>query len=98
MTNAKQLSNKEREYRSKIIAENHLNKKAQKYLDKYKSSKNLTYKEIYMSYALLSDIAFRLYFVNINKLNEAVRNFGTTIEQATSGFKNLANALNQSST
>lgn len=92
------LSKKELKYRIKIIAENHLKKEAQKHLDKYKLSKNLTYKEIYTNYALLNDFAFRLYFININKLNEAIRDFGTTIEQATNGFKNLANTLNQSST
>ena len=46
------LSKKEREYRSKIIAENHLKKDAQRYVDFYVAennahSINLTYKRLY---------------------------------------------------
>ena len=84
------LSNKEREYRSKIIAENHLKKDAQKYLDFYVEENNshsikLTYKHLYFEYGLLHSILVKY---NFSKLNNAIKNVGFAA-------KKVANSLSK---
>lgn len=73
------LSNKERKYRKKIIAENHLKKDAQRYIDFYVAknnsySINLTYKRLYFEYGLLHSILVKY---QLSKLNNAFKNLGT---------------------
>lgn len=73
-----QLSNKEREYRNKIISENHLKKDAQRYVDFYIAennafSINLTYKRLYSDYGLLHSILVKY---NFSKINNALKNVG----------------------
>ena len=80
----KQLSNKERKYRNKIIAENHLKKDAQKYIDFYIAENNahlinLTYKRLYSDYGLLHSILIKY---NFSKLNNAIKNMGETCVKA----------------
>lgn len=80
----KQLSNKERKYRNKIIAENHLKKDAQKYIDFYVAENNahlinLTYKRLYSDYGLLHSILIKY---NFSKLNNAIKNMGETCAKA----------------
>ena len=80
----KQLSNKEQEYRNKIIAENHLKKDAQKYIDFYVAennaySINLTYKRLYFDYGLLHSALIKY---NFSKLNNALKNMGESCVKA----------------
>ena len=80
----KQLSNKERKYRNKIIAENHLKKDAQKYIDFYIAENNahlinLTYKRLYSDYGLLHSILIKY---NFSKLNNAIKNMGESCVKA----------------
>lgn len=80
----KQLSNKERKYRNKIIAENHLKKDVQKYIDFYIAENNahlinLTYKRLYSDYGLLHSILIKY---NFSKLNNAIKNMGEACVKA----------------
>ena len=89
------LSNKEREYRSKIIAENHFKKDMQRYLDFYVAennahSINLTYKYIYLHYGLLHSILTKY---NLGKLSKAMSNVGLSCAKAANAFKNLTTTL-----
>ena len=86
---------KEREYRSKIIAENHLKKDAQRYIDFYVAennahSINLTYKYIYLNCGLLHHILVKY---NFNKLGGAMKSIGTSCSQAASALKRLTASL-----
>lgn len=86
------LSKREREYRCKIIAENHLKKDAQKYIDFYVlenkvHSINLTYKYLYFNYGLLHSILVKY---NLSKLNNAMKNIGSSCEQAANAFQKLS--------
>ena len=89
------LSNKEQKYRSKIIAENHLKKDAQKYLDFYVAenkthSINLTYKRLYFEYGLLHSILVKY---NFSKLNNAMKDMGTSCAKASNALRGLASSL-----
>lgn len=93
----KQLSNKERIYRYKIIAENHFKKDEQRYLDFYVAenkahSINLTYKQLYFEYGLLRSMLVKYGF---SKLGNALKNVGISCTQATSAFKNLTASLSK---
>ena len=90
-----QLSSKERKYRSKIIAENHLKEDAQRYIDFYVSennahSINLTYKHLYFNYGLLHSILVKY---NLNKLGNAIKDIGTTCVKAANAFQSLTASL-----
>lgn len=90
-----QLSNKEQKYRSKIIAENHLKRDAQRYIDFYVAennahSINLTYKYLYFNYGLLHSILVKY---NLSKLNNAMKNIGSSCEQAANAFQKLSASL-----
>lgn len=89
------LSNKERKYRSKIIAENHFKKDMQRYLDFYVAknnahSINLTYKYIYLHYGLLHSIMVKY---NLSRLGNAMSNVGLSCAKAANAFKNLTTTL-----
>lgn len=89
------LSNKERDYRNKIIAENHFKKDEQRYLDFWVAenkahSINLTYKYIYFNYGLLHSILVKY---NLNKLNKAMIDIGTSCAKAANAFQKLNASL-----
>lgn len=91
----KQLSKKEREYKYKIIAENHLKKDAQRYIDFYVTknnahSINLTYKHLYFNYGLLHSILVKY---NFSKLSYAIKGLGTSCCKATNAFQRLSVSL-----
>ena len=84
------LSTKERRYRYKIIAENHLKKYAQKYLDKYVKRKSLTYEMLYLCYGFLHSMLAQY---NLSKLSNAMKGFGESCAKAASSFKVLTASL-----
>lgn len=86
----KQLSKKEYKYRCKIIAENHMKKDCQRYLDYYVAENkccpiNLTYKYVYLNRGLLHKIMVQY---NLSKINNAIRNVGVSCEKAAEAFSN----------
>ena len=83
----KYISNKERKYRNKIIAENHLKKDAQKYLDNYVASKNHSYKELYLGYVLVNSMLVQYSF---DKLGNAMKTLGTSAKQMSDAFRILS--------
>ena len=86
----KQLSNKESKYRNKIIAENHLKKECQIYLDNYVKTQSLTYKHLYLNYGLLYGILVKYSF---SKLSGAMKNVGASCVNAANAFQKLAASL-----
>ena len=62
-----QLSKREYKYRCKIIAENHLKKELQKYLDSYVDSQWLTYKDVYLNKVVLLHIKAAYNFQSASK-------------------------------
>lgn len=84
------LSSKEREYRSKIIAENHFKKDTQRYLDKYVKSEMLTYKKIYLNRNLICNMLVRYSF---SKLGNAIKDVGMSCAQSTIAFQKLKESL-----
>ena len=84
------MSNKEREYRYKIIAENHLKKDGQKYLDQYVRNESLTYKTLYSNDDLLHSMILRY---NFNKLGNAIKHIGTSCIKAANAFQSLTASL-----
>ena len=87
-----QLSSKERKYRNKIIAENHLKKEAQRYLDQYIKSKSLTYKSLYLNYGFLHSMLTQY---SLNKLGNAMKNIGSSLQKATKAMMSLSTTLQQ---
>ena len=91
-----QLSKREYKYRCKIIAENHLKKDCQMYLDNHMgiavlgNLKIFTYKNIYLNKHLLNTI---LAGYSFKKLCESFNNFGLSVELATDSFGNLTQSL-----
>lgn len=90
-----QLSDKERKYRYKIIAENHLKKDAQRYIDFYVSenntySINLTYKYLYFNYGLLYSILVKY---RLNRLSYTMKALGTSCAKASNAVQTLAASL-----
>lgn len=90
-----QLSKREYKYRCKIIAENHLKKDYQEYLDEQVQAKGITYKVLYFDpmrlRSILSVVAFR-------KCSDAIRKIGVSAKQAADAFNNfacVANAVSQ---
>lgn len=75
------LSKKEYKYRSKIIAENHLKKDMQKYLDKYIKSKSLTYKYVYVN-----SINIRAQY-RFHKIGNTMKNISSSFEKVANSFK-----------
>lgn len=86
----KKMAIKERKYRSKIIAENHLKKDAQRYLDKYAKSEMLTYKKIYLNYGLIHNMLVRY---GLSKLGNALKDVGVSCTQAASALQKLKASL-----
>ena len=81
------LSNKECKYRSKIIAENHLKKDGQQYLDQYVKRKLLTYKTLYMNYGELHSMLISYSF---SRLGNIMKNLGTSCAKAANAVQTLA--------
>ena len=82
-----QLSNKERKYRCKIIAENHLKKDVQRHLDQYIKMKSLTYKKLYLNSNLLHSMLVQYSLI---KLSHATKNLATSCVRATNSLKTLS--------
>lgn len=90
--NMNQLSKKERKYRFKIIAENHLKKDEQRYIDYYITKNksnfiNLTYKYLYLNYGLLHRILVQY---KLSKLSNTMKSMGNAIQKATESTKILS--------
>lgn len=81
------LSKNERKYRSKIIAENHLKKDGQRYLDQYVERKLLTYKIIYVS---CEELRALLFGYRLHKVSAAVTKIGTTMIKTANAFQIFA--------
>lgn len=84
------LSNKECKYRSKIIAENHLKKDGQRYLDQYIKKKSLTYKTLYLNYGFLHSMLVQY---SLSKLSNAMKGFGDSCAKAASSMQVLSASL-----
>lgn len=84
------LSNKEREYRYKIISENHLKKDAQRYLDQYVKRKLLTYKTLYLNYGFLHSMLTQY---SLSKLSKAMKGLGESCAKAANSFQVLTASL-----
>lgn len=85
-----QLSKREYKYRCKIIAENHLKKDLQKYLDSYVGSKWLTYKDVYLNKVVLLRIKAAYNFQTTSK---AMWKVGISAKEASEAFQNFAQTL-----
>ena len=81
------LSQKEYKYRYKIIAENHLKKDGQRYLDQYVKRKLLTYKTLYVNFGELHSM---LVSYKLSKLGNVMKNLGISCAKATSAIQTLA--------
>lgn len=85
-----QLSKKEYKYRCKIIAENHLKKELQKYLDSYVDSKWLTYKDVYLNKVVLLRIKSAYNFQSASK---AMWKAGVSAKEASKAFQNFVQTI-----
>ena len=85
-----QLSKREYKYKCKIIAENHLKKEFQEYLDSYVDSKWLTYKDVYLNKAVLLRIKAAYNFQSASK---AIWKAGISAKEASEAFQNFAQAI-----
>ena len=85
-----QLSKREYKYKCKIIAENHLKKEFQEYLDSYVDSKWLTYKDVYLNKAVLLRIKAAYNFQSASK---AIWKAGISAKEAAEAFQNFAQAI-----
>ncbi len=90
MIKQNQFSKREYKYRCKIIAENHLKKELQKYLDSYVDSKWLTYKDVYLNKVVLLRIKAAYNFQSASK---AMWKSGISAKQASDAFQNFAQAI-----
>lgn len=96
----KKITTKEREFRCKIIAENHLKKDAQKYIDFYVAenrshSINLTYKRLYLDDGLLHSILVKY---NLSKLSNALKDVGASCVKAANTLKQAMATFNKLTT
>ena len=94
------MTTKEREYRCKIIAENHLRKDAQRYIDFYitenrSHSINLTYKRLYLDDGLLHSILTKY---NLSKLSNALKDVGASCVKVANTFKQAMATFNKFTT
>ena len=85
-----QLSNRESKYRCKIIAENHLKKELQKYLDSYVDSRWLTYKDVYLNKLVLLRIKAAY---NFQLASKAICKVGVSAKQASNNLQHLARVV-----
>lgn len=85
-----QLSKREYKYRCKIIAENHLKKECQAYLDSYVDSKWLTYKDVYLNKVVLLRIKAAYNFQSASK---AMCKAGVSAKEASDNFQHLARVV-----
>ena len=85
-----QLSKREYKYRCKIIAENHLKKELQKYLDSYVDSKWLTYKDVYFNKVVLLRIKAAY---NFQLASKTICKAGVSAKQASDNLQHLARVV-----
>lgn len=88
-----QLSKREYKYRCKIIAENHLKKDCQKYLDSYIDSEWVTYKDVYLNKLVLLRIKAAYNFQNMGK---AIQKTGISAKEAFENFQHFARVVSDS--
>ena len=81
------LSKNESKYRIKIMAENHLRKDGQKYLDQYVKNRLLTYKKVYLDYGLRRSILAQYH---LSKFSNAMQHLGISCAQATESIQALS--------
>lgn len=84
------LSYKECKYRSKIIAENHLKKDGQQYLDQYVKRKLLTYKTLYLNYGFLHSMLTQY---NLRKLGRVITSFGESCVKVANSMQVLTASI-----
>lgn len=82
-----QLSKREYKYRCKIIAEYHLKKKDQKFLDIYKKE---SYKDLYCDKNKLA--TFKT-VMSVRKLTYGICQIGTNLKDASEAFNDMSKAL-----
>ena len=82
-----QLSKREYKYRCKIIAEYHLKKKDQKFLDTYKKE---SYKDLYCDKNKLA--TFKT-IMSVRKLTYGICQIGTNLKDASEAFNDMSKAL-----
>lgn len=85
-----QLSKREYKYRCKIIAENHLKKECQAYLDSYIAEKGVTYKDIYLNE--LTHFSW-LTAYRFNQFGKAVYQAGISTSQFIDTMQNFTQAI-----
>ena len=83
----KYISDKERKYRSKIIAENHLKKKYQMGIDRYI---DCSYKELYCNKGKLMSL---ISIIAAIETCEIMGRFGDTVKNTAKAFRKLSKAL-----
>lgn len=82
-----QLSKREYKYRCKIIAENHLKKSAQRFLDAYKKE---SYKELYCD---KNKLAIFISTVSVRNFSIGICQIGSSATEATKAFNDMARVL-----
>lgn len=86
------LSKKEYKYRNKIIAENHLNKGYQKYLDEQAKLTNITYKNLYFNTTQLKNMLSAAIF---KECVDAIGKMGTSFEKMVNAFNTFNYSLEE---
>ena len=87
------LSKNESKYRIKIIAENHLRKDGQKYLDQYVKNRLHTYKKIYLDYGLRRSMLAQYH---LSKFSNAMQRLGASCAKATESIQALSTTFKAS--
>lgn len=82
-----QFSKREYKYRCKIIAENHLNKSNQRFLDTYKKE---SYKDLYCD---KNKLAVFISVTSVRNFSTGIYQFGSSAYYATISFNDMAQAL-----
>ena len=82
-----QLSKREYKYRCKIIAENHLKKSAQRFLDTYKKE---SYKELYCD---KNKLAIFISTVSVRNFSIGICQIGSSATEATKAFNDMTRVL-----
>lgn len=82
-----QLSKREYKYRCKIIAENHLKKSDQRFLDTYKKE---SYKDLYCD---KNKLAVFISIVSVRNLSAGICQIGSSAADATKAFSDMSRVL-----
>lgn len=82
-----QLSKRESKYRCKIIAENHLKKSDQRFLDTYKKE---SYKDLYFD---KNKLAIFIFAVSVGNFSAGICQIGSSMAEATKAFNDMSRVL-----